>query len=245
MIFADWRGFKVLERNIPEYRPGIYCIQNMLNEKKYVGISQNVATRLLDYTSPERSSIGPIIRSALLKYKVSSFLLLPLYYQDDYNREILLEMERAYIKLFDSVRNGYNVLESSKGGPRYGLLFQTICKQIHSTPESRARKSTRIRETWSDPQYRKVRGSKNAIVWERPEIKAARKASLMRIASSAEIKLKRSLHQSVTLKANPYNLITNGINNRKLLKTEQLPDGWHYGLTHRIKPSGRPRRALT
>lgn len=85
---------------------GIYCWQNKLNGKLYVGSAVNLSVRIGDYSQPaykrDRSYL-PIVR-AINKYGISGFNLLIIEYCDSLN---LIEREQYWL---DSLLPSYNVL---------------------------------------------------------------------------------------------------------------------------------------
>jgi group I intron endonuclease len=243
MNLINWNGFLVNEDNIPENRPGAYGFKNLSNEKWYIGIGQNLERRVLDYLNPQKNwfCLGTAIRRALLKYPAGSFLLVPLYYQFRYDRNQLLDIEASLIESYDSVRNGYNIIRSGKGGPKYGEVFIQICKEANQTPKARMNHSVAATEVYMRPGYREKH--RQAIINSLAEQTARNnQLKVLRIiASSFEIKLKRSRSMKKTLSENPFIRITDGFHNKKLLVNLEVPSGWRRGVTFKNKPTGKKR----
>jgi hypothetical protein len=240
MKTENWFGLNIYVCNPPEHKPGVYGIQNLLTKKWYIGIGQDLAVRALDYTNPDKASIGPKFRFTLLKNELRNFIIVPLFYQLNYNRDQLLAVETELIAVYNSVQNGYNVIENTTTGPGYGEEFRALCKAVHNQPEMIIQHSEVAFAQWADPVAKQKRVKINIEVWNRPEKTKARADSLLKIASSPEILKKRGRSVSKFLKENPFIYVTNGIENRKLF-SEEIPKGFRKGLTHRNKPTGRPR----
>lgn len=247
MNLTQWNGFGVWSDNIPLPLPGVYGIQNLKNKKWYVGVGQDVAHRLLDYINPVRNacSMGPKIRYTLQKNPLSSFVIIPFYYQFKYAREELLRVEADLIKAYDSVRNGYNLLESSVKGPGYGKEFQQLCSFVHNQPRIRRAHSEAANKAYASPGYKKKHRQSIINGLKKPEARANQLAFIKILGASAEVNAKRSKSISKFLLENPQKFITNGKSNKKISYDSIVPVGWRYGLTHKIKPTGRPKKEVS
>lgn len=94
---------------------GIYCIINLINNKKYVGISNDIEFRwrqhinVLNYPKLETYNY-PLYR-AFRKYGIENFKFEVL--EEENNLTLRKEKEKQYIIKFDSIKNGYNqILEA-------------------------------------------------------------------------------------------------------------------------------------
>jgi group I intron endonuclease len=143
-------------------RPGIYKITNMVNGKPYIGISKNVANRVRkQHTQNSSSNTQGKLHKAYNKYGRSLFKVEPLFYyieetisKDEINA-YLIPLEVEFIILYDSVRNGYNTIESSKGYGGYGKEFSDALKTAWENPELRRLKSEQAISQWNDPEIRR------------------------------------------------------------------------------------------
>ena len=244
MRIVNWKGLNVLLGNIPRRRPGVYGFWHLVTNRWYIGVSKNLASRLVEYADASSVSTGRRFKFALQMYGIEAFVCFPLFYQEVYERSELLKIETTFIRIFDAVRNGFNIIENTHPGYGYGDEFISICKEIHQKDEVRKIHSNAAKLTWSDPEYKLERIKKNIEVWNRPENAAARAESLLRIRSSKEITEKKSKSVSKFYIANPYRYITNGSTNKKLFGRQDVPEGWHYGITYKTKPTGRPKRKI-
>lgn len=89
---------------------GIYRIENLINNKSYIGQSNDIERRLnhhkLDYLNKNKSTINYPIYAAMRKYGINNFNFSILELCD---KEFLNEKEIYYISKFNSVTpNGYN-----------------------------------------------------------------------------------------------------------------------------------------
>lgn len=83
----------------------VYCITNLINNKKYIGQSVNPQKRFNNHYSKNNDKTHSIIHEAMRKYGKENFKLEILYYGEDYNNQ-----EKYYIKLFNTISpNGYNI----------------------------------------------------------------------------------------------------------------------------------------
>lgn len=89
---------------------GIYCITNILNNKKYIGSSVNLERRLKSHFYNLRTNIhkNPFLQSTYNKYDKDIFKQEILEYC---SKEILIEKEIFYIKLYNTFNRefGYNL----------------------------------------------------------------------------------------------------------------------------------------
>lgn len=86
---------------------GIYCIENIVNGKKYVGQSTNIRVRWISHRSSLNCNIhsNKHLQRAWNKYGKQSFKF---YVLKECKEDELDITEQYYIKLFDTYKNGYN-----------------------------------------------------------------------------------------------------------------------------------------
>ena len=105
----------------------IYIVQNKINNKKYIGQSQqkDINSRWNSHKNLKHKTIGQILLNAYKKYGIENFIykIICICFDEDTNK-----YEKEYIKKFDTIYpNGYNLLE---GGDNYKHNIYT--KQIIS-----------------------------------------------------------------------------------------------------------------
>lgn len=80
----------------------VYLITNLINDKKYVGIT----TRNIYHRFEEHCKAKSAIGRAINKYGREAFSIRTL--EEALDKEELFYLEKEYIKRYDSYRNGYN-----------------------------------------------------------------------------------------------------------------------------------------
>lgn len=114
----------------------IYCYTNKINNKKYVGQTNNIARRIKEHRSnsfnPKSVSYNNIIHKAIRKYGEESFDIEVLETLIDKSYEEVNEREIYWIKEKESLisQHGYNVLEGGKNAWHSSLLNQKEVKEI-------------------------------------------------------------------------------------------------------------------
>jgi len=95
---------------------GIYCIQNNINKKMYIGKSENIHRRLLEhFRHLNRGTSGSTyLQHAWNKYGQENF---DVYLIEVCGQEIIEEMERYYIKKYNTNNDsfGYNLTDGGDG----------------------------------------------------------------------------------------------------------------------------------
>jgi group I intron endonuclease len=116
---------------------GIYRITNSVNGKVYIGMSTNIDQRRYDHFKDTAPKYKSKLQAAFKKYGKDSFIFEPVYVciSQDYSDLHLLEAE--FIKFYDSVNSGYNILPASKGFGSYGKEWAEKCKERAKNPELR------------------------------------------------------------------------------------------------------------
>lgn len=124
-------------KNIENLKPitGIYLVENLITNKKYIGQSINIKKRFLshhiyDYKNPKNESYNSKFYQALRKYGLNKFKVSII---EICEKEALNEKEIYWINFFDSYKNGYN---STLGG-------SNLSKKIFSEESKLKKEKTR------------------------------------------------------------------------------------------------------
>lgn len=95
----------------------VYSITNKLNNKRYIGVTQDLPTRRRAHLWRLRNGKHTNIKltRAFKKYGEDSFRFEVLETLNSAERNLLLEKEIQYIKNYDSYKNGYNMSMGADG----------------------------------------------------------------------------------------------------------------------------------
>lgn len=128
-----------------EKNSGIYCIENMINHKKYIGLSQNISRRFDEHKRHLNGKyhINEHLQSAWNKYGKDNFKF---YIIEECDENILKEKERYYIKKYHTQNRlyGYNKTSGGDGirdlseecGDKISLsetLYPVVCLNLNGT----------------------------------------------------------------------------------------------------------------
>ena len=99
----------------------IYKIENLINHKKYIGLTNNIQRRRNRHFTDLRCNRhdNSFLQKEFNIYGINNFSFEEIYSGDISYQEIS-EKEKYYIKLYDSYYNGYNQNEGGNFGPSNG-----------------------------------------------------------------------------------------------------------------------------
>lgn len=97
----------------------VYLITNLINDKKYVGITHNtIEHRFEEHLQKSRCKNGTwILHRALRKYGQENFKIELL--EDNIDKQQIGDKETYYINLYDTYNNGYNMTLGGAGTSGY------------------------------------------------------------------------------------------------------------------------------
>lgn len=104
--FTNYTNWEVAD--LPK-KSGIYCFENKINGKLYIGQAQNIRKRIQQHIS---SKDGLYFHNALRKYGYMNFNIYILEFADI---DKLSELEIYYINKYNSFKEGYNLTEGGEG----------------------------------------------------------------------------------------------------------------------------------
>lgn len=102
---------------------GIYCIENIINNKKYIGQSKDIQQRYQSHKSKLNKHTHPnkLLQSDWDEYGEDKFIF---YEIERCGRDKLNDKEIYYIKFFNTFENGYNLSPGGENGNN------SSCKRI-------------------------------------------------------------------------------------------------------------------
>lgn len=107
---------------------GVYLITNKIDNKKYVGISNDIYHRWTEHKwrafNKSSQEYNKTLSKAFRKYGLENFEFSILKEEKDANKR--KELEKDYIKFYDSYKNGYNDTIGGDGNLRNKLTEQDV-----------------------------------------------------------------------------------------------------------------------
>lgn len=104
---------------------GIYCIENTLNNRKYIGMSRDIKRRWYEHKSElnNHTHVNQYLQSSWDKYRETAFKFYVIELCDE---DKLSERERHYIQFYNTLshENGYNL---TTGGENTSIGKAVIC----------------------------------------------------------------------------------------------------------------------
>lgn len=136
----------------------VYLHKNKINNKCYVGITSRKPRERWQYGNGYRKQ--PKFFNAILKYGWNNFEHIIL--EKDLNEDEALEQETYYIQKYNSIKNGYNILEQGQKSSPY--CFQGIkiyCIENQTFYESIAEASRQLGFSNPGDIEKVIRGERN------------------------------------------------------------------------------------
>lgn len=166
-----------------ELKSGIYCIENIVNGKKYIGQAGNIASRFSKHKSElnRNKHFNSYLQNSWNKYGASNFKFYVLEYCDE---NIIDEKEDYYINLYNA-RNrdfGYNRKSGGKSGYKYNKeVIEKMSKSIKASyigTNLREIKSKDALKQWSNTEIKaKIMGKNNGMYGKHHTDEAKKKIS--------------------------------------------------------------------
>jgi group I intron endonuclease len=134
----------------------VYCIENKIDGKKYVGITRGEIERRFKQhktiTKTKNDSNKSHIHNAMALYGIENFIVYELDYAE--TKEELFEKEKHWIKKLDTKNNGYNETDGGEG--TFGWK---------PTEEQRKQNSERIKKVMENEEHKKLLSEKSKNYW--------------------------------------------------------------------------------
>lgn len=150
----------------------IYCIENKLNNKKYVGITRGslesrfkAHKRIARYKENKQH-----LHKAMVKDGIENFIVYQIDTAD--SKEQLFEKEKHWIKELDTKNNGYNETDGGEGtwgwrpSPEKQKLLNEKQREFwKNNPQFREEESKKAKERWSNltKEQKKKRSEKLSV----------------------------------------------------------------------------------
>ena len=135
----------------------VYLITNLVNDKKYVGITHNtIEHRFQEHLAKSRCKNSDWkLHRAIRKYGQDNFKLELL--EDNVSKENIEERENYYINLYDSLNHGYNMTVGGAGISGYKFTKEQSIARVKKiiTPERNAKISEALKGRPFDEEHKK------------------------------------------------------------------------------------------
>src|SRR5580765_1925232 len=118
-----WRGTKDVD-TATSRQHRVYIVENLLNGKKYVGITRTSLARRLRQHSQANSPLGMELR----EHGKQAFVVRVLLLVDDIRTAALVETR--LIRHYGTIRHGYNVSPGRAGSQRTNIISQEVAQAI-------------------------------------------------------------------------------------------------------------------
>lgn len=172
---------------------GIYCIENTVNGKKYVGQSKDIKDRWRRHISELKKCKhdNSYLQENWIVYGESAFKF---YVLEECSPELLDEKEKYYIDYLDSMSygNGFNLTTGGKkGNTMTEEIKQKMSKSITEsyTDELREIRRQDTLEYWSNPENKKrILGENNVMYGKHHSEETKRKMSEAKKGKAAWVK---------------------------------------------------------
>ena len=99
----------------------IYKIENVKNNKKYIGLTNNIARRRARHFTDLKCNRheNSFLQKEFNLYGKEAFSF-EIVFAEDVSEKVISDKEKEYIAYYDSYRNGYNQNEGGNFGPSNG-----------------------------------------------------------------------------------------------------------------------------
>lgn len=204
----------------------VYKTTNLVNGKYYIGAHQ------CNSLNDKYIGSGKLLKYAIAKYGINNFAREILFFAS--SKEEMFLKEKEFV--VNCISESYNLKEGGYGG--FDHVNDSSHNHIQRSQKCRALTNVKLLEKYGDNWHQIIsrRGGirKNELHPPSEKFKKAAKVSFLGKSHTSETKMlmskkaKQRPSNSVGLK-----WITNGINNRKVSKTSECPDGWRFGKTQR------------
>lgn len=127
----------------------IYSLTNKESGHVYIGQSKNPTSRLRSHKSSVLHGSKTKIHNAMRSYGFDCFSLSVL--ASAPTRDLINILERQYILIYDTIKNGYNICPGGEG------ISSEMASAIFSRKDVRDKASERSKAMWKDENFRKKR----------------------------------------------------------------------------------------
>lgn len=137
----------------------VYIHKNKINSKAYIGITKRPVKQR--WQNGKGYCRQPKFYNAIIKYGWDNFEHIILE-ENILNEEEALKKESYYIKLYNSIENGYNVLEDALKNPSYTMCYVPVyCIEKNTYYKSIADATRKLGFSTSGDIEKVIRGERN------------------------------------------------------------------------------------
>lgn len=159
---------------------GIYCIKNLVNDKKYIGQSVNIKARWRQHKSALRHGKhdNEYLQKAWNKHGEENFVFEII---EQCSEQDLDDRERYYIKKYNTLDEnyGYNLKDGGQDHPT--VKAEVVAKQSENLkksyadhPQLREARREKALEMWAQPGFKEKHSGKNNFMYGKTHTAEAR-----------------------------------------------------------------------
>lgn len=149
----------------------VYMVENIKNEKMYIGQTININKRMSRHKSNCKNGVKTNLYNEMREYGIDNFIYHII--EEEYSKEGLEELEKYYIELYDTCKGyGYNMITGGSGFPKgkEHPLFSVTGKDNHNYGRKHS-------DDWKSEHSKRMTGEGNSFFGKKHSDETKKKLS--------------------------------------------------------------------